>query len=218
MKFLSLGHNVTGLDIESSTIDDGRYTHVVTDISVSELPEIDDAEILINNAGVQDSGRDIDVNLKGTIKVTEKYAFAKSVKSVLFVASASASTGSEFPEYVASKGGVVSYMKNVAEFPEYVASKGGVVSYMKNVALRLAERGATANSISPGGVLTPLNARVMNDGEKWSRIMELTPLRKWASADEIAEWAYFLTAVNKSMTAQDLIIDNGEAAKAEFVW
>ncbi len=198
MKFLSLGHNVTGLDIESSTIDDGRYTHVVTDISVSELPEIDDAEILINNAGVQDSGRDIDVNLKGTIKVTEKYAFAKSVKSVLFVASASASTGSEFPEYV--------------------ASKGGVVSYMKNVALRLAERGATANSISPGGVLTPLNARVMNDGEKWSRIMELTPLRKWASADEIAEWAYFLTAVNKSMTAQDLIIDNGEAAKAEFVW
>lgn len=198
MKFLSLGHNVTGLDIESSTIDDGRYTHVVTDISVSELPEIDDAEILINNAGVQDSGRDIDVNLKGTIKVTEKYAFAKSVKSVLFVASASASTGSEFPEYV--------------------ASKGGVVSYMKNVALRLAERGATANSISPGGVLTPLNARVINDGEKWSRIMELTPLRKWASADEIAEWAYFLTVVNKSMTAQDLIIDNGEAARAEFVW
>ena len=198
MKFLSLGHNVTGLDIESSTIDDGRYTHVVTDISVSELPEIDDAEILINNAGVQDSGRDIDVNLKGTIKVTEKYAFAKSVKSVLFVASASASTGSEFPEYV--------------------ASKGGVVSYMKNVALRLAERGATANSISPGGVLTPLNARVIDDKEKWSRIMALTPLRKWASADEIAEWAYFLTVVNKSMTAQDLIIDNGEAARAEFVW
>ncbi len=198
MKFLSLGHNVTGLDVAPSTIDDGRYTHVVADIANGELPEIDDAEILINNAGVQDSGRDIDVNLKGTIKVTEKYAFAKSVKSVLFVASASASTGSEFPEYV--------------------ASKGGVVSYMKNVALRLAERGATANSISPGGVLTPLNARVMNDGEKWSRIMELTPLRKWAGADEIAEWAYFLTVVNKSMTAQDLIIDNGEAARAEFVW
>ena len=198
MKFLSLGHNVTGLDIESSTIDDGRYTHVVTDISVSELPEIDDAEILINNAGVQDSGRDIDVNLKGTIKVTEKYAFAKSVKSVLFVASASASTGSEFPEYV--------------------ASKGGVVSYMKNVALRSAPDGVTVNSLSPGGVFTPLNARVIDDKEKWSRIMALTPLRKWASADEIAEWAYFLTVVNKSMTAQDLIIDNGEAARAEFVW
>ena len=198
MKFLSLGHSVTGIDIKPSTIDDSRYIHVVTDIACDELPLIDSAEILVNNAGVQDTGRDIDVNLKGTIRVTEKYAFTGRIRSVLFIASASASTGSEFPEYV--------------------ASKGGMVSYMKNVALRLAPYGATANSLSPGGVLTPLNSRVIDDDEKWSRIMELTPLGKWASADEIAEWAYFLTVVNKSMTAQDLLIDNGEAAKAEFVW
>ena len=198
MKFLSSGHDVTGIDVNPSTIDDESYTHVITDISEGELPEIGDVEILINNAGVQDTGRDIDVNLKGTIRVTEKYAFNNGIKSVLFIASASASTG--------------------AEFPEYVASKGGVVSYMKNVALRLAERGATVNSLSPGGVLTPLNARVIDDGEKWSKIMALTPLRKWASAEEIAEWAYFLTVINKSMTAQDLLIDNGEAARAEFIW
>ena len=198
MKFLSSGHIVTGIDVNPSTIDDERYTHVISDISEGELPEIGDVEILINNAGVQDTGRDIDVNLKGTIRVTEKYAFNNGIKSVLFIASASASTG--------------------AEFPEYVASKGGVVSYMKNVALRLSRQGATVNSLSPGGVLTPLNARVIDDGEKWSKIMALTPLRKWASAEEIAEWAYFLTVINKSMTAQDLLIDNGEAARAEFIW
>ena len=198
MKFLSSGHDVTGIDVNPSTIDDESYTHVISDISEGELPEIGDVEILINNAGVQDTGRDIDVNLKGTIRVTEKYAFNNGIKSVLFIASASASTG--------------------AEFPEYVASKGGVVSYMKNVALRLAGQGATVNSLSPGGVLTPLNARVIDDGEKWSKIMALTPLRKWASAEEIAEWAYFLTVINKSMTAQDLLIDNGEAARAEFIW
>lgn len=198
MKFLSSGHDVTGIDVNPSTIDDESYTHVITDISEGELPEIGDVEILINNAGVQDTGRDIDVNLKGTIRVTEKYAFNNGIKSVLFIASASASTG--------------------AEFPEYVASKGGVVSYMKNVALRLSGRGVTVNSLSPGGVLTPLNARVIDDGEKWSKIMALTPLRKWASAEEIAEWAYFLTVINKSMTAQDLLIDNGEAARAEFIW
>lgn len=198
MKFLSSGHDVTGIDVNPSTIDDERYTHIISDISEGELPEIGDVEILINNAGVQDTGRDIDVNLKGTIRVTEKYAFNNGIKSVLFIASASASTG--------------------AEFPEYVASKGGVVSYMKNVALRLAWQGVTVNSLSPGGVLTPLNARVIDDGEKWSKIMALTPLRKWASAEEIAEWAYFLTVINKSMTAQDLLIDNGEAARAEFIW
>ena len=198
MKFLSSGHDVTGIDVNPSTIDDERYTHVISDISDGELPEIGDVEILINNAGVQDTGRDIDVNLKGTIRVTEKYAFNNGIKSVLFIASAGAATG--------------------AEFPEYVASKGGVVSYMKNVALRLARQGVTVNSLSPGGVLTPLNARVIDDGEKWSKIMALTPLRKWASAEEIAEWAYFLTVINKSMTAQDLLIDNGEAARAEFIW
>lgn len=198
MKFLSSGHDVTGIDVNPSTIDDERYTHIISDISEGELPEIGDVEILINNAGVQDTGRDIDVNLKGTIRVTEKYAFNNGIKSVLFIASAGASTG--------------------AEFSEYVASKGGVVSYMKNVALRLAGRGVTVNSLSPGGVLTPLNARVIDDGEKWSKIMALTPLRKWASAEEIAEWAYFLTVINKSMTAQDLLIDNGEAARAEFIW
>lgn len=198
MKFLSSGHDVTGIDVNPSTIDDESYTHIISDISEGELPEIGDVEILINNAGVQDTGRDIDVNLKGTIRVTEKYAFNNGIKSVLFIASASASTG--------------------AEFPEYVASKGGVVSYMKNVALRLAGQGVTVNSLSPGGVLTPLNARVIDDGEKWSKIMALTPLRKWASAEEIAEWAYFLTVINKSMTAQDLLIDNGEAARAEFIW
>lgn len=196
-KFLQLGHTVIGIDKRDPTVVHKNYEHFQTDI-LSELPEIDNVEILVNNAGVQDSGNDIDVNLKGTIAVTERYAFQKSIKSVLFVASASAHTG--------------------AEFPEYVASKGGMIAYMKNVALRVAKFGATANSLSPGGVSTGLNNRVMNDPVLWKRIMDLTLLPKWAKPQEIAEWAYFVTTVNKSMTAQDILIDNGEAAKAEFVW
>lgn len=197
-KFLSLGHEVTGIDKEPSSVENAAYTHIVADVLKDALPEIDGVEILVNNAGVQDSGEDIDVNLKGTIRVTEKYAFKDKIKSVLFIASSSAHTG--------------------AEFPEYAASKGGVIAYMKNVALRVAKYGATANSLSPGGVTTALNDRVMQDKCMWDRIMSLTLIPKWASAEEIAEWAYFVTAVNKSMTAQDILIDNGEAAKAEFVW
>ena len=198
LKFLSAGHEVTGLDIKESTIESDRYTHYITDISCGMLPDIGDVNILVNNAGVQDTGRDIDVNLKGTIRVTEKYAFQSGIKSVLFVSSASAHNGSEFPEYA--------------------ASKGGMISYMKNVALRVAEYGATSNSLSPGGVLTELNARVIDDREKWNKIMEQTLLPKWAEPEEIAEWIYFVTVINKSMTAQDILIDNGEIAKAQFVW
>lgn len=197
-KFLSLGHEVVGIDVLEGSVQSGNYTHFVADIAKGELPEITGVETLINNAGVQDSGEDIDVNLKGTIRVTEKYAFQDKIKSVLFIASASAHTG--------------------AEFPEYAASKGGVIAYMKNVALRVAKYGATANSLSPGGVTTDINAKVMNDEKMWNKIMSLTLIPKWASAEEIADWAYFVTAVNKSMTAQDILIDNGEAAKAEFVW
>lgn len=197
-KFLACGHTVIGIDVADATITHDNYRHVVADVYSSELPQIDNVDILINNAGVQDSGKDIDVNLKGTIRVTEKYGIQSNIKSVVFIASASAETGSEFPEYV--------------------ASKGGMVSYMKNVALRIAPYGATSNSLSPGGVLTPLNQHVIDSPSLWQQVMDETPLNKWATAEEIAEWTYFVAVVNKSMTAQNIIIDNGESARANFIW
>ena len=197
-KFLACGHEVVGISRSNSDIADAKYTHFLCDILSDPLPEIENADILINNAGVQNSGMDIDINLKATIRVTEKYAFTGSIKSVLFIASASASTG--------------------AEFPEYAASKGGVVAYMKNTALRLAPLGVTVNSLSPGGVLNELNDHVIRDPKLWAQIMDETPLSKWASVEEIAEWAYFITVINRSMTAQDILVDNGEAARANFIW
>ncbi len=197
-KFLDSGHTVIGIDVMNSAINNENYTHYKADIFRDTLPDINDIEILINNAGVQNTNSDIDINLKGTIKVTEKYAFQDKIKSVLYVASSSASTGSEFPEYA--------------------ASKGGVVAYMKNVALRIAKYGATSNSISPGGVLTDLNEHIINSPDLWEKVMNEALLPKWASVEEIADWAYFVTVINKSMTAQDILIDNGEAAKSNFVW
>ena len=197
-KFLTLGHTVVGIDILESTLNNPLYTHFKTDILRGELPDIDGVDILINNAGVQNSGEDIDINLKGTIRVTEKYGIRDGIKSILFIASASASTG--------------------AEFPEYAASKGGTVAYMKSTALRVAPYGATANSLSPGGVVTELNAHIIEDPELWRQVLDETMLHRWATAREIAEWAYFVTAVNTSMTAQDILIDNGEAAKSNFIW
>ena len=123
-KFLNCGHEVTGIDIAPSPFNNCRYTHIQADILTGELPKIQGVEILINNAGVQDSGKDIDINLKGTIRITEKYAFQRDIKSVLFIASASGRTGSEFPEYCASKGGMIAYMKNVVG-EEYFKLKEG---------------------------------------------------------------------------------------------
>lgn len=197
-KFLNAGCTVIGMDKCGAPFNRGGYTHFTLDIYRDELPDLGGAEVLINNAGTQNSGEDIDINLKAAIRVTEKYAFRDGIKSVLFIASASATTGSEFPEYA--------------------ASKGGVISYMKNVAMRIAPFGATANSLSPGGVMTKSNDRVIKDKKMWSEIMSLTPLKKWATEEEIAEFAYFLTVINKSMTAQDVLVDNGESSNFKFVW
>lgn len=197
-KFLERGCAVIGIDLKCAAIAHQDYTHFVADISKADtLPDIEAVNILVNNAGVQNAN-DIDVNLRGTINVTEKYAFQPAIRAVVNVASASAHTG--------------------AEFAEYSASKGGVLAYTKHVALQLAGYGATCNSLSPGGVLTDLNKPVMEDEDKWAKIMALTPLKKWATADEIAEWIYFVAAVNRSMTAQDILIDNGESSDAHFVW
>lgn len=198
LKFLQEGHEVIGIDLNPSQIEHNLYTHIQGDICDKNLPYIQDVEILVNNAGVQESGKDIDVNLKGTISITEKYGIQSKIKSIVFIASASATTG--------------------AEFPEYVASKGGVVAYMKNVALRIAQYGATSNSISAGGVTTKLNQHILDDPNLWQQVLNETLLNKWASPEEIAEFTYFVSVINKSMTGQDIFVDNGEALKSNFIW
>ena len=194
-KFLEEGHDVIGFDIQKSSINNKNYTHYIQDIC-NELPDIEDIDILVNNAGIQE-GEVIKVNLEGTINVTEKY-INPNIKSIVFITSTSATTGSEFPEYV--------------------ASKGGVLAYMKNVALRLSEYKATANSISPGGVITDLNSHILNDEKLYKAVLDETLLNKWAEPEEIADFVYFVSVINKSMTGEDIIIDNGEKLKSNFIW
>ena len=197
-KFLENGHSVVGIDRQAQTVEDTAYTHFLCDVrDKKHLPEIEDVEILINNAGTQNE-EDIDINLKALIYITEKYGVQPKIKSVLNIGSASGHTG--------------------AEFPEYCASKGGVLAYTKNVAMRVAQYGATCNSLDPGGVLTPLNECVMNDPKLWSEIMDETPLKRWATPEEIADWAYFLTVINTFCTGQNILVDGGESINYNFVW
>ena len=112
--FLKNGHTVYGFDKKSSSINAKNYTHYCLDIrDESSYPKLPDIHVVINNAGVQNDN-DIDVNLKGTISITEHYAIHPKIHSVIMIGSASGHTGSEFPEYAASKGGVLAYTKNVA--------------------------------------------------------------------------------------------------------
>ena len=196
--FLQENHKVIGIDRQKAGIVHKNYTHYVCDVrDYDSLPDIKGINILINNAGTQNE-EDIDINLKALIHITEKYGVQREIKSVLNIGSASGHTGSEFPEYC--------------------ASKGGVLAYTKNVAIRIAPFGATCNSLDPGGVLTELNECVINDEELWQQIMDETPLKKWATPEEIAQWAYFLTVTNTFCTGQNILVDGGESINYKFIW
>ena len=197
-KFLREKHTVFGIDRQKAGIDDENYVHYQCDVrDFDKLPDLTDIHILINNAGTQNEA-DIDINLKALIHITEKYGVQKEIKSILNIGSASAHTG--------------------AEFPEYCASKGGVISYTKNVALRVANFNATCNSLDPGGVLTELNNCVINNPILWKQIMDETPLKRWATTSEIAKWAYFLTMENTFCTGQNIVVDGGESINFRFIW
>lgn len=193
-------YTVYGIDIKDASIEHPKYTHCKCDVSnKGSLPEICDVDILVNNAGaVYDDERAIDVNLKGLINCTEKYALQKNIKSVINIVSSSAHNG--------------------AEFPLYAASKGGALTYTKWTALEIAKYGATCNSISPGGVYTNSNKRILDNKELTEEVMNETMLGKWTTESEIADWVVFIAGHNKSVTSQDILIDNGELAKANFVW
>ena len=197
-RFLRDGHTVVGIDRQDAGIEHKNYLHYRCDVRDTEkLPDVPDVDILINNAGTQNED-DININLRALIAVTEKYGVREGIRSVLNIGSASGHTG--------------------AEFPEYCASKGGVLAYTKNVAMRIAPYGATCNSLDPGGVLTPLNDCVTSDPDLWEKIMDETPLKRWATPEEIADWAYFLTVTNGFCTGQNILVDGGESINYHFVW
>ena len=203
--FLDKGHVVHGIDLLSESAshelgEHSNYIHHVADVSDKDnLPDISNVDILINNAGIWDSGKDIDINLRGVINCTEKYALDNpEIKSVLNQC-----------DMLAMRG---------CGFPEYVAAKGGVYTYTKWTAKEIAKYGATCNCLSFGGVYTEASDTIITNKEKWDKVMSQTPLRKWVSSTEAAEWIYFLTVMNKSCSGQDIVVDNLESLNGEFIW
>ena len=199
-RFLREGFTVYGIDRNPCKIANDRYHHFLADMRCPEtFPELPSLDFLFLNAGTQNSEDDIANNLQGTINIANRYAFRDGIKAILFNASASAHTG--------------------FEFAEYSASKAGILGYMKHLAWRLAPNGVLVNSISLGGVLTASNKPVMQDAQAWEQIMQVTPLKKWMTEEEVADWVYFLLVINRSASGQDFLIDNGEKdLNCTFVW
>lgn len=196
--FLRKGFDVIGVDLQESKIEHPNYTHQQCDISDCE--SFQGLDYIIHNAGVQLGEKVIKTNLLDTIQLDTKLRKVNpNIKAITFNTSISGVYGDEFPEYVASKAGLNGYVKYVAK------------QLMPN---------AIANAVCFGGVITELNEPVINDKELWAQVLSVNSLKRWATAEEAAEWLYFVTVVNRFATGQLFEVDGGENScpASTFVW
>lgn len=89
----------------------------------------------------------------------------------------------------------------------YSAAKAGVLCLTKSLALQAAEFNITVNAIAPGPIATHMTAEW---GEEINRAFrEKIPLKRYGTAEEVAEVALFLASDRSSYITGEIIDVNG---------
>jgi NAD(P)-dependent dehydrogenase (short-subunit alcohol dehydrogenase family) len=188
----------------------------------AKVPEIDrmvadvighfgTAHILVNNAGVFRTvpvaetteeiwDEQLDLNLRGAFFC---------VKALL-------------PEFLRNGGGKVINVTSIAgvgafpNCPAYCASKGGLENLTKALAAELGRHNINVNSLAPGNVATPMNARLRGPGnEDYIKLMRtMTPTgRDFLAVEEMTGAAVFLASDDASaIHGATLMVDAGWSA------
>lgn len=165
-------------------------------------------DVLVNNAGVDpifklaertslDEWRTIiDINLTGTFLCCKYLGGAMAEGgSVINVSS------------VAGHGGLPRSVP-------YCASKGGVEMMTKALAIDWAPRGVRVNTLAPGWVDTDLTHALLGHDVHGKRMLERTPLGRFATPNDMAGGIVFLASdASRFMTGQSLVIDGGWGAE-----
>lgn len=179
---------------------------VTNDISIDELlNEIDDLDVLINNAGSIKGGIEfrlenfadiVNINLMGVMRVTHAC----------------------FPKIALKRGCIINISSifsvfGAAHAPSYSATKSGLIGLTKSMASCWAEHGVRVNGIAPGWINTKLSAPAKEDPDRIKKIMSRIPMGRWGDADEIGGAAVFLASNQASyITGTTIFIDGGYTA------
>jgi 3-oxoacyl-[acyl-carrier protein] reductase len=90
----------------------------------------------------------------------------------------------------------------------YAASKAGLIALTKSTAREVASRNITANAVAPGYVPTELTANVSQEFKDY--YMQITPLKRYGTADEVAAMIAFLCSPDAGyITGQTIAVDGG---------
>ena len=166
------------------------------------VKEFGSLDILVNNAGItkdnltvrmSESEWDdvINVNLKGTFlmsKAALKVMFKKRSGSIVNISS------------------VVGEMGNPGQ-ANYVASKAGIIGLTKTLAKEFGSRNVRVNAVAPGFVQTAMTDALPEDIK--TKALESIPLRRFASAQDIAKAVLFLAGDDASYITGHVLAVNG---------
>lgn len=205
--------NEAALELQSQGYD-VRYKHLdVTNVddwsaAIAEMEQWSGRlDILVNNAGI--------IN-RTSIKDTSPEAWHK----LLDINITGAFLGIKQAERLLAKNGggaIINVSSNAAYSahydPAYTASKWALRGLTRAAAMEFAQSNIRVNSICPGLVLTDLNATAPH----LEPMINMTPLKRAASVDEIANLVLYLASDEASfITGEDIVIDGGFIAGAAY--
>ncbi len=94
----------------------------------------------------------------------------------------------------------------------YAASKAGLIGLVQSLASEHATDGVRVNALLPGGTITPAGGE--GNPDALAAIASLHPMKRMASAREIAQAAQFLLSDRSSfMTGSPMIVDGGMSVR-----
>jgi glucose 1-dehydrogenase len=178
----------------------------VRDLVAQSAEALDGLDVLVNNAGIEkhaafwdvtekDFDAVINVNLKGVFFATQAFVqhcmAEKRPGKIVNISSVHEELA--FPNFAA-----------------YCASKGGVRMLTRTLAVELGPLGITINSIAPGAVETPINAKLLNDPVKLKSLVGQIPLGRLGKPNDVAGLAVFLASPESDyVTGTTYMIDGG---------
>ena len=154
--------------------------------TILEFGKID---VVVNNAGIWTYGEvgsmgdkvwdeTIEVNLKGVFNICNAvvpYLKKNSGGRIINISSTAGQRGEAFHSH-------------------YAASKGGILAFTKSIAAELAPYGILVNAVAPGWVDTEMNEEVFADRDFKNHVVEAIPLKKIATAEDVAGAVLFLAS------------------------
>ncbi|MFP6741849.1 MAG: SDR family oxidoreductase [Alphaproteobacteria bacterium] len=96
----------------------------------------------------------------------------------------------------------------------YGASKAGLLRLSKSIAIQFAADGIRSNTILPGAVLTPMQARWDGNDDVLTAVASSVPLGRIGTPRDIANACLFLLSDQASyITGTEMVVDGGVLAK-----